>query len=117
MMDVIYHGAVVTLQLGTVRTRLQANLIYSRLGLTNDITPDTFYEFSTYTRFLTQATIKGHIGFDVPSIHADEKALREGLENFLDAPDDFYDTVITALNNVDGDLNEDELTPSADPNE
>ena len=111
-----YNGATVTVRRGTVRTRLLQSLLYSKLGISADTTDEEFLFISYYARFLTQTTIKGKLGFDIPGATDDPEQLRAGLEAFLDADVGLYDEVIAALNEVDAMLNDPELSPETDPN-
>lgn len=116
-MNIIYNGATLELTRATVRTRLQANFLYSQLGVSKDTPTDEFHLIMAYVRFLTQAKIvKGKLDFALPGLHANETDLQQGFEAFLNAEETFYDQVIIPLNNLDYDLNDAELAPTAEKN-
>lgn len=117
MTTVSYKGATLELTRATVRTRLQANFLYSQLGVSKDTPTDEFHLIMSYVRFLTQAkVVKGTLDFELPDTHAGEAALQQGYEAFLDADETFYDQVIVPLNTLDYDLTDAELAPVAEKN-
>lgn len=112
-----YNGATVTVRRGTVRSRLLATLLYGKLGINEDTTDEEWLYLNYYVRFLTQTSVKGKLGIDIPGTMAEPDVLKAGMEQFLDADVEFYDEVIAALNEVDGPVNDVELSPDADPND
>lgn len=111
-----YNGATVTVRRGTVRTRLQQSLLYNKLDISERMTDEDFLFISYYVRLLTQVSVKGNLGIDIPKTTDDPAQLKAGLSAFLDADVEFYDVVIAALNEIDSTMNEPELSPESDPN-
>lgn len=112
-----YNGATITVKRGNVRSRLRSTLLYSKLDISETTTDEEWLYLNYYVRFLTQTTVKGDLGFDIPAPEAEPADLKAGLECFLDADVAFYDLVIAALNEVDVVLNDPELSPVTEKND
>lgn len=112
-----YNGATVTVKRGNVRSRLRSTLLYNKLDISDKTTDEEWLYLNYFVRFLTQTTVKGNLGIDMPAPEADPAALKAGLERFLDADVEFYDEVIAALNEVDAVLNDPELSPDTEKND
>lgn len=110
-MEIVYNGATITISRGSVRSRLDCLVVYSKLDINDHTSDREFIYMDNYIRFLTQCQIKGDIGFPVPGLDASAEDIQAGYEAFLNADTAFYDSVIVALNSVDSDRNAPELLP------
>ena len=111
MTDIQYNGATITIRRGTVRSRLDCNMIFRAFDIDDEMPLAEFSRIERYARFLTQCTIVGEVGFPIPALSASEAELKAGFEAFLEADTEFYDAVMVALANADSDLNAPELLP------
>jgi hypothetical protein len=113
-MKISYHSATITFKSGTVRSRLHQASLNRNFDISDDMDDLDWVSISQYTNFLSRAEIDGDIGFPVPHNGASEDEYRKGLEAFLEASEDFYDTVIVPLFLMDSGGNETALTPDVE---
>lgn len=107
---VTYRNATITAHRATVRSRLFADIIYTKLAAL-DWQTESFYFLSTFARFVTQCTVEGDMGFPLAVPTDDSDVMAECYWNFMKAGDDLYEAVVPTLNELDSDLNRPELSP------
>lgn len=109
---VSYNGATLTFKRADVRSRIQASVLYKRVGLSGDSAEEQWYFWTTYVGFLLRTTVEGDLGFTIPSLSASTEELEAGLEAFLAADESLYECVTNALNRLDEAVGEDALAPN-----
>lgn len=94
-----------------MRTRLQKNIVYRKLGITPDISDEDWEFLNMFAHLLTQCDIEGDVGFPVAQIADTAEAMRVSYEAFLDSEGDLYTPLIAAINEVDAPLGDPDLVP------
>lgn len=107
-----YNGATITIQPGTVRSRLYYGIVLRHFNITNEMSELELTLITQYASFLSHTEIEGDVGFYVPTNGATDEDYQRGLEAFQSSPEVFYETVlIPMLLGDETSANETALTP------
>ena len=96
-----FGEATLTIRRATVWDRVVSQTIYATLGLTKEHSQAEWNMALFYAALLTQTTISGSLGIELPAPSADHDALWAGFEAVKELPANFWDQFTVKVNEVD----------------
>jgi hypothetical protein len=112
--NISYNGAEIIVNRETMRSRLQKNIVYRKLGILDKTVGEEEWEYiNAFAHLITQCTITGTLEVPVPLVTDGEVDVQRAFEAFLDSDGALYNVMVMAINEVDAPLGDPDLTPNA----